>query len=248
MTARTLNAEELALLRKIDSPTVANVIELFDIRSYVAGYTNLTLKAIYPKLPPAVGYAVTATFRSAYPAQQGDSYGGMSSLIADAMGPPAPRMVVFQDFDDPPQAATYGEVMATALKTFGFAGLITSGGARDIEQVDRLQFPCWASSVIVSHGYCRIQEVNVPVCVGGLEVRPGDLLHADANGVVNIPHEIASAVAALCEPFIEAEDIILGYLKGPQPTPEGYAEAVRKSKQRIGELRGRARELWKGKA
>src|SRR5262245_56084153 len=64
MNARILNTEELAQLRRVDSPTVANVIELLDIRSYVAGYTNLTLKAIYPKLPPAVGYAVTATFRA----------------------------------------------------------------------------------------------------------------------------------------------------------------------------------------
>ena len=57
MSPRTLNAEELAQLRNVDSPTVANVIELFDFRSYIAGYTNLTLKAVYPKLPPAVGYA-----------------------------------------------------------------------------------------------------------------------------------------------------------------------------------------------
>lgn len=248
MTARILNAEEFSQLRKVDSPTVANVIELFDIRSYVAGYTNLTLKAIYPKLPPAVGYAVTATFRAAYPAEKGDSYGGLPQLIADSMVTPEPRMVVFQDLDDPSQAATYGEVMVTTFKAFGFVGLITSGGARDLEQVDRLQFPCWASSVIVSHGYCRFSEVNVPVHVGGLQVRPGDLLHADANGIVNIPHEIAPAVAELCDPYIQAEEIILQYLRGSQPTVEGYGESVRMAKQRMGELRERAKKLWKGKS
>ena len=157
-------------------------------------------------------------------------------------------MVVFQDLDDPPRAATYGEVMVTTFKAFGFAGLITSGGARDIEQVDRLQFPCWASSVIVSHGYCRFPEVGIPVQLGGLQVKPGDLLHADANGIVNIPHEIAPAVAELCEPYIQAEEIILQYLRSSQPTVEGYGESVRKAKQRMGELRERARELWKGKS
>jgi hypothetical protein len=145
MTARILNAEELAQLRKVDSPTVANVIELFDIRSYIAGYTNLTLKAIYPKLPPAVGYAVTATFRSAYPAERGDSYGGMPQLIADSMSTPEPRIAVFQDLDDPPMAATYGEVMVTSFKALA---CIDYQRRRDIEQVDRLQFR-WASSVIV---------------------------------------------------------------------------------------------------
>ena len=245
MTAEILNAAQLAQLQKVDSPTIANVIELFDFRSYVAGYSNLTLKAIYPKLTPAVGYAVTATFRAAYVAESGDSYGGMQQLIADAMATPAPRIVVFQDLDDPPRAATYGEIMVTTFQKFGFSGLITNGAARDIEQVSRLQFPCWASSIIVSHGYCRFPDVNVDVTVGGLQVKPGDLLHADANGIVNIPHTIAGAVADLCDPYIQAEEIILQYLRNSHPTVAGYGEAVQKSKRRMAELKERARSLLK---
>lgn len=243
MNSEILDAAQLAKLQKVDSPTIANVIELFDLRSYAAGYSNLTLKAIYPKLPPAVGYAVTATFRAAYPSESGDSYGGMPELIANAMATPAPRIVVFQDLDDPPCAATYGEIMVTTFQKFGFSGLITSGAARDIEQVDRLQFPCWASSVIVSHGYCRFLDVNVALTVGGLQVKPGDLLHADANGIVNIPHQIAAAVAELCGPYIRAEGIILQYLRSSHPTVAGYAEAVLKAKGRMAELRARARSL-----
>ena len=248
MTSEILNAIQLAQLKNVDSATIANVIELFDFRSYVAGYSNLSLKAIYPKLPPAVGYAVTATFRAAYPAESGDAYGGMGELIAGAMATPAPRMVVFQDLDDPPAAATYGEIMVTTFQKFGFSGLVTSGAARDIEQVDRLQFPCWATSVIVSHGYCRFPDINVPVTVGGLQVKPGDLLHADANGVVNIPHQIAAAVAELCEPYVQAEEIILQYLRGSQPTVAGYGESLRKAKQRMAELKEQAHSLAKAKS
>jgi 4-hydroxy-4-methyl-2-oxoglutarate aldolase len=248
VTSEILNAAQLAQLQKVDSATVANVIELFDFRSYVAGYSNLSLKAIYPKLPPAVGYAVTATFRAAYPAESGDAYGGMTELIADAMATPAPRIVVFQDLDDPSAAATYGEIMVTTFQKFGFSGLITSGAARDIEQVDRLQFPCWATSVIVSHGYCRFPDINVPVTVAGMQVKPGDLLHADANGVVNIPHQIAAAVAELCEPYVQAEEIILQYLRGSQPTVAGYGESLRKAKQRMAELKEQAHSLAKAKA
>jgi 4-hydroxy-4-methyl-2-oxoglutarate aldolase len=248
VSSEIVSAAQLAKLQKVDSATVANVIELFDVRSYVAGYSNLTLKAIYPKLPPAVGYAVTATFRAAYPAESGDSYGGMPQLIADAMAVPAPRIVVFQDLDDPPRAATYGEIMVTTFQKFGFAGLITSGAGRDIEQVDRLQFPCWASSVIVSHGYCRFPNANVPVTVGGLRVEPGDLLHADANGIVNIPHQIGSEVAELCEPYMHAEEIILQYLRNSPPTVKGYGEAVSKAKQRMAELKERARSFVEVKA
>lgn len=235
-----LSSHQLALLAKADSPTVANVIELFDAQPRVAGYSNGALKAVYPDLPPAVGYAVTATFRSAYPAVDRDAYGGMPQLIEQAQSIPAPRIVVFQDLDEPAASATYGEVMATTFQTFGFVGLITSGAARDIEQVRALSFPCWASSTIVSHGYNHILAGNIPVNVGGLSVQPGDLIHADANGIVNIPRRIAAAVAELCAPYMEAENIVLGYLRGPNPTIDGYKQATARLRDEMAKLRARA--------
>jgi regulator of RNase E activity RraA len=241
-----LTPEELAVLSRIDSPTVANVIELFDIRPRVAGYTNATIRAVYPELPPVAGYAVTATFRSAYPAETGDSYGGMAQLISDAQSTPAPRIILFQDLDEPCRAATYGEVMATTFQTFGFVGLITSGAGRDIDQVRRLRFPCWASSMIVSHGYCRFVESNLPVVVGGLQVRPGDLLHADGNGVLSIPHGIAGTVTRLCEPFVNVEQIVLDYLKSPQPTLDGYKTALERMKAAAELLREQAHAHFRG--
>jgi regulator of RNase E activity RraA len=221
-----LSAESLSLLTKVDSPTVANVIELFGIRSQVAGYANPTLRAIYPELPPTVGYAVTTTFRTGYPAEAGEAYGGMPQFIEESLDLPTPRIAVFQDLDEPVRAATYGEVMASALQGFGFVGLITSGAARDIEQVRRMNFPCWATSVVVSHGYPRFVESHVPVVIGGLRVHTGDLLHADANGIVQIPQPIASLVAELCGPYMDAEQIAIDYARSSSPTPAGYREAV----------------------
>jgi regulator of RNase E activity RraA len=212
------------------------------VQSRVAGYSNASLKAVYPDLPPVVGYAVTATFRSAYPAVGRDAYGGMPKLIEQAMSIPAPRIVVFQDLDEPAVSATYGEVMATTFQAFGFVGLITSGAARDIEQVRALKFPCWAASTIVSHGYNHILAGNVPVHVGGLSVQPGDLIHADANGIVNIPHRIAAAVAELCGPFMDAENIVLNYLRGPNPALDGYAQASARMRDAMAGLRARAKK------
>lgn len=236
-----LTPEHLALLTRADSPTVANVIELFGVRSQVAGFANPTLKAIYPDLPPAVGYAVTATFRAGYPSAAGAAYGGMPRMIELAAESKGPFLAVFQDLDEPTRAATYGEVMATTFQAFGFAGLITSGTARDIGQVGRLQFPCWATSIVVSHGYPQIGDVGVPVTVGGLRVQTGDLLHADANGILHIPLEIAVGVAELCAPFIAAEEITLSYLRTPNPTVQGYREAHGQMQTAMAELRQRAK-------
>ena len=236
---KVLTEKELQQLLEVDSPTVANVIELFNLRSRVAGFTNHTLKAIYPKLAPVVGYAVTATFRSGYPAENSDSYLGMGSLIQNTSSTPSPKIMVIQDMDEIPRSATYGEVMATAFKKFSFSGLITSGAGRDIEQVRQLNFPCWASSILVSHGYCHFVDSQLPVVVGGLQVHPGDLIHADGNGIVNIPNNIASQVAALCQPFIGAEQQVLDYLNSPNPTTIGYAELMKKMRADIDGLRER---------
>ena len=238
-----LQPEDLKKLASIDSPTIANIIELFDCRSYVAGYTNHTIKAVYPDLKPIVGYAVTATFRSGYPASGGDAYGSTPEIIEAGQSIPEPRIIVIQDLDDPPTAATYGEMVATALKTFGYVGLITSGAGRDYEQVRELRFPCFVSSMLVAHGYCRFHDINVPVNVGGLRVTPGQIIHADANGVIQLPRSIAAAVASLIDSFVGAEQSLLDYLNSGQPTAKGLGSAFRTVKEQIDQIRQRVQSM-----
>src|SRR5436309_4027677 len=191
---RAVPPADLELLRKFDTPTICNVVELFDLRPRTAGYMDARIQACYPKLPPMVGYAATATFRSAAPPRSGNVYAGLGDQVASFKELPGPAVVVFQDLDNPVASATFGEVMCTTYKAFGAAGLITSGGARDLDQVAALNFPCFADGVICAHGYCHIVQINVPVHVGGVMVSPGDLLHGDRNGVTAIPNHIASAV------------------------------------------------------
>src|SRR5579871_2136492 len=167
-------AADLDLLRKYDTPTICNVVELFDLRPRTAGYTNARIQACYPKLPPMVGYAATATFRSAAPPRSGDVYAGAAQQVAAFAELPGPAVVVFQDLDDPPAAATFGEIMCTTYKAFGAAGLVTSGAGRDLDQVEALSFPCFTSGTICAHGYCHIPSINMPVHVGGVTVHPGD--------------------------------------------------------------------------
>jgi regulator of RNase E activity RraA len=234
-------AADLELLRNFDTPTVCNVIELFNYRPRTAGYFDRRIQACFPKLPPMVGYAATATFRSAAPPRSGDVYTGLGAQMAAIADCPAPPIIVFQDLDDPPAAATFGEVMCSSYKAFGAVGLITSGAARDLDQVEALAFPCFSSGVVASHGYCHIVQMGIPVHVGGTMIRPGDLLHGDRNGVTNIPIDIASAVAHACLEFVGAEGIVLDYVKSGNVTPEGYTVALNESHKRIEHLAHRLR-------
>ena len=216
----------LSVLRRYDTPTVCNVIELLDVRPRNEGFMDRTIKACFPRLPPVVGYATTATFRAAEPGERGDVYASLADQVEQILEEvPAPRIVVFQDLDEPPAAATFGEVMCTVYQAFGGVGLITSGAARDLEQVEKLGFACFASSTIASHGYTRIPDVNVEVTVGGLVVRPGDVLHADANGVTSIPRDLVPDVALACQKFMDAEALILDYAKAGTPTVDGLRQA-----------------------
>lgn len=227
---------DLDLLRKFDTPTICNVVELFDLYSRTTGYMDGRIVACYPHLPPMVGFASTATFRSASPPRSGNVYAGLDQQVASFAELPGPAVVVFQDLDNPPAAATFGEVMCTTYKAFGAVGLITSGAGRDLDQVEALHFPCFTSGTICAHGYCHIPTINVPVHVGGITIHPGDLIHADRNGVTTIPVEIASEVGPACVELADAEAIVLDYLRAGRVTVKGFAEARNECKARIDAL------------
>lgn len=228
-----LTAEQRNSLAKYDTPTVCNAIELFNVRPRQMGFLNHTVQACFPELPPMVGYAATATFRSQQPPRKGDAYSGLDAQVERFAELPGPAVVVFQDLDEPVVAATFGEVMCTTYQAFGAVGLITSGAGRDLDQVAALNFPTFTSGTICAHGYCHIPQIHVPISVGGITIHPGDLLHGDRNGVTTIPPEIASELPDVCREVMEAEDIVLKYLRSTVRTPKGFAEARKACAARI---------------
>ena len=229
----TINAATLAKLTKFDTPTICNVIELFDIRPRNRGYMDARVKCNFPELPPIVGFACTAAFRSDAPPVGGDAYGSIQKQLQQFSELPGPAIVVFQDLDDPPAAAVFGEVMCSTYQAYGSVGLVTSGAGRDLEQVRALKYPVFTGSTICSHGYCHMLHLGLPVRVGGLIVNQADLLHGDANGVTNIPLEIVQEVADISDEFVAAEGIMLDYVKAPgSKTIEKY-DALRKEFQAV---------------
>jgi regulator of RNase E activity RraA len=216
---------DLSLLAQYDTPTICNTIELFEVRPRTAGYMDGRVRACFPEMPPAVGYASTATIRCAFPPKEGDVYGTLDEQAARFSSLPGPPIVVFQDLDDPAVAATFGEVMCSTYKAFGAVGIVTSGAARDLDQVRRLAFPAFSNGVICSHGYSHMGDLHGAVRVGGIAIHAGDLIHADANGVTTVPLEIASEVPQAAAEFMAAESIVLDYLKSGRPDAAAFKQA-----------------------
>ena len=234
-----IRPETITKLRLFDTPTICNIIELFNIRSNNLGYMDQRIQACFPELPPMVGFAATATFRAGGPPLSGEGYFSLVDQVMRFEELSGPPVVLFQDLDDPAIAATFGEIMCTTYQAFGAVGLITSGAGRDLAQVRAIQFPVFTNGTICSHGYVHFPQIHVPVHVGGVSIYPDDLLHGDLNGVTTIPKEIANEVADVGEDFLKAENVVLTAMQGINPTPKVLQEALAESKNQIQNLRNR---------
>ena len=235
----------LEKLRTFDTPTICNIIEVFDIRPRSAGFMDDRIKACFPEMGPIVGFAATATFRASAPPHAGDAYSEISAQVERFGELSGPALVVFQDLDTPTAAATFGEIMCSSYQSFGAVGLVTSGAGRDLDQVRAIGFPVFTSGTICAHGYCHFPQLHVPIRVGGVAIYPDDLLHADCNGVTTIPKEIAAEVAEVGDEYVAAEAVILNVVKGAHPGFKEFAEARAESKRQIDALRARVSRVLK---
>jgi regulator of RNase E activity RraA len=181
-------------LRKITSPTIANAIETFNVRPRNAGNLSSDIRTLFPELGPLVGYAVTAVIR-AEPEPYKDHRAATFDWWDYVLTIPAPRVLVVHDMDEPRgQGAQWGEVQAHIHSALGAVGVITDGSVRDLDEVRAAGFQMAASHISVSHAYVHMMDFGLPVKVGGVWVKPGELIHADHQGAVTIPIEIADKI------------------------------------------------------
>jgi regulator of RNase E activity RraA len=212
---KTLSDETFQKLKAIDSATVANAIEKFGVRPDTWGYTGPEIRCLFPHMGVMLGYAVTGVMGPREVGEQGWRQGWLdyTQAIEDS---PKPAVCVIEDAPVwPMQGALVGEVMATCMQALGALGVVTNGGVRDVEQVRDMGFQYHAPGVIVSHGQVKFHSVGRPVRLGRLEVSPGDLVHADVNGVVLIPFEIADQVPAAAEAILKREAEIMEVARRP---------------------------------
>ena len=191
------SAEELEALKRYNTPTISNAIEIFNIRPRHLGFLPHRIRCLFPDLGPMVGYAVTSRTRAAFSTEKSDD--PTPDYLRYVAAQPGPKIAVGQDLDDPPGlGAQFGEVNATIHKKLGCVGHITDGCPRDLDEVHALGFQLFGLNPCVSHAYVRLVDFGKPVQLAGVEVRPGDLVHADKHGVCIIPLECASKLVDAC--------------------------------------------------
>ncbi|GMA55626.1 4-carboxy-4-hydroxy-2-oxoadipate aldolase [Alicyclobacillus sacchari] len=179
------------LVEQIGSYSVATLHEAMGRSGLMFPY----MRPIYPGAK-AFGAAVTVL-----------SHPGDNLMIHASLDVCEPGDIVVVTTTSPSTDGMFGELLATSMKAHGVTGLITEAGVRDVEELAALQFPVW-SRAISAQGTVKATPgcVNVPIVCAGVTVRPGDIIVADADGVVCVPQERATEIALLAQARIEKEE------------------------------------------
>ncbi|WP_434051521.1 MAG: RraA family protein [Roseibium sp.] len=222
-----MKTELLDLLKSVDTPTVCNAIEVAEGRRGFNRFTRGTMLASDPQGGAMVGFARTAKISALAPptepadaikARRMDYYRYMSEG-------PRPALTVVEDIDYPNAIGAYwGEINTTVHKGLGLSGALTNGVMRDLGDLPE-EFPVVAGSVGPSHGFVHIKEIDTPVKIFGLDIRPGELVHADRHGALVIPEEVMPVLYSAIGKLLETEKLVLGPAREPGFDFEKFREA-----------------------
>lgn len=214
----------LTAIAAFDTPSVFNAIrallgggpegEGLEHRGGVpVNYTDHTMLAMIPELGMAVGYAttceVTTNNRDFAELSWDDYYDYLDAT-------PGPTISVIKDVGTRPgRGASIGDIMAEQHKLLGSRGMVVDGTIRDIRGLQRAGIPIWARGQVSGHGLFFTTRFDAPITVADLAVAPGDLLAADADGVVKIPDSIdqGALLAELQASRRREEALVLEYAK-----------------------------------
>ena len=219
----------LETLRKYDTPTIVNSLELLDSKFRTSGFTTEQLVCTDSSLPPIVGYARTATISASNEIDQQLKRERSLAYYQYVSSGTGPWVSVIQDIDpNPGFGAFWGEVNSNIHKALGVIGVLTNGSVRDLDLLSE-GFQVLAGKIGPAHAYVRIEETGIPISIFGLEVKHNDLLHADRNGAVVIPAEFSEKLPEAIELMISREKVILDACKREDFNYHVLRQAIMKS-------------------
>jgi 4-hydroxy-4-methyl-2-oxoglutarate aldolase len=191
-----------------DTPALSNALDTLRLRPNHTGHSDGSIQRITGAAPMA-GRAVTARMVAREPGDDGIPVSRLHQAIAETDGP---VVVVLEDRDDAAGAGAFlGEVNGSLLAALHVKGVITNGRVRDIPELRGLGYAVYAAGLCVARSYMRLTDVGTEVTVAGLTIRPGDLLHADEHGVLQIPAEALPDLIEKAELIREDEQKVVGW-------------------------------------
>ncbi len=228
---RLLGEKDLEALRALDSCMVANAVETFNVRLRNTGFTDASIRCMFEDAPPMVGYAVTARLRSDEPPMSGGTFRDRSEFWSEVLRVSAPRILVLQDMDNRPgRGAFIGDVHASILRALGCVGYVTNGAVRELPAVKASGLHLFAGNVAVSHAYAHIFDIGTKLTIGGMDISPGDLLHGDRHGIVNVPLQIAAEIPQTAGALMAEEQNVIEFCRSNSFSIPNLTEIMKKTR------------------
>jgi len=217
-----LTPELLELLKSVDTPSVCNAIEVAQKKRGFANFTRKTMLINDKALPAMVGYARTAKIAALHPPKESTEVikARRMQYFREMASGPRPAIAVVEDVDYPECiGAWWGGVHTAVHHGLGLVGAVTNGVMRDLDDM-QAGFSVVAGSVGPSHGFVHVRELGTPVNVMGLQVKQGDLVHADQHGALVIPDDVIPGLFQALTNMMDTESIILEPARQPGFTIE----------------------------
>ena len=210
-----MNDELLLRLRRLDACAVSDALDRVGIADQVA--SGLPRQSTDRRI---CGRAVT--YRLVPAGQAGAPKGPIRHLGTTAVSLAQPGDVIVVEQRTGIDAGSWGGILSLAASVRGVAGVVADGPVRDIEEARTYDLPVYCRSLTARTARGRVEEasVNEPVCIGGVTVAAGDLVIADASGVVFVPAARAEEVIAAAELIASREAAMAKDLLAGLPVTE----------------------------
>jgi regulator of RNase E activity RraA len=158
-------------------------------------YMSHRMRPLFPT--KFAGYALTVQLKLDEGNTDPNALAGMLAAI-DSGGPGSVYVMTVENGEN---IAGMGGLMGTAMHARDFSGAVIDGGARDVAYLQKIGFPVYSTGIVpsTSIGHYKFGGSNIEVKCDGVPVRAGDIVTADADGVVVVPREKAADVLAVAQ-------------------------------------------------
>ena len=196
---------------KYDTPTMCNAMDVILGTRSPIGFTKSSMVTAQNSTQPIVGFAKTAKIRASSPpliSQKEINNIRMEYyeyIVKNEKNP----VVVIEDTDFPNCiGAFWGELNVAVHKGLKIKGTVTNGLLRDLGMLDS-GYQVIAGSIGPSHAFVHLTELDTPVNILGLEIKPGDFIHADKHGAMTVPKKYLDALPNALDLVVKKEVPIL---------------------------------------
>ena len=213
-----MQLEELRLMRDTVEPVSLSRPEADILDRYEKLYTGcvndvlremcLTHQALPPAIVPLRDEMVLAGFAFTIRSVADPTLEGELELRVKMLDELRPNMVCVWNSNDHDIASHWGGVMTRASRKRGVRGAIVDGGIRDTKDILEQKFPIWYRYRTSNGSLSRdkITGYQVPILIGGVMIRPGDLIFADIDGALVVPRNLIESVLTRAEAIENSEE------------------------------------------